>query len=75
MTPDQFREEGKKIIVITSYSIHYTKLYDIDKNAVAIIKPSIMFLTLVPTTFIMVKAIRLCKFHFSIEMAKIKPPT
>jgi hypothetical protein len=43
-----------------------------DKKAVAIINPRIIVLTLVPTVFMICKAILLCKFHFSIAIAMIK---
>jgi len=45
-----------------------------DKNEVAIINPKIILVTLVPTILIIVSAIRLCRFHFSMAIAKMKPP-
>ena len=39
-----------------------------DKNEVAIINPKIILVTLVPTILIIVSAIRLCRFHFSIAL-------
>ena len=46
----------------------------IDKNAVAIINPRMILVTSVPTSLMIVSAIRLCRFHFSIAIAKINPP-
>ena len=44
-------------------------------KAVAIIKPKIMLITLVPIILIMLRAILLCKFHFCMAIAIINPPT
>src|SRR5699024_2795414 len=46
----------------------------IDKNPVETINPKIIIFVFVPTTEIIVKAIRRCKFHFSIAKAIINPP-
>src|SRR5690606_15133838 len=44
------------------------------KNAVATIKPKMIFLISEPIKLMIFNAIRLCKFHFSIAMAMINPP-
>ena len=59
---------GNIITAVALLEIH------IDINAVAIIKPSIIFTILVPIILIIFNAIRLCKFHFSIAIAIINPP-
>ena len=59
---------GNIITAVALLEIH------IDINAVAIIKPSIIFTILVPIKLIIFKAILLCKFHFSIAIAIINPP-
>ena len=59
---------GSIITAVAVFDIH------MDKKAVAIIKPKIIFRTSVPIKLMMFKAIRLCKFHFSMESASIKPP-
>ena len=45
-----------------------------DKNAVANINPRITFRALTPIKDIILIAIRLCKFHYSIPIAIKKPP-
>ena len=60
---------GSIITAVAVFEIH------IDINAVATINPRIMFTTFVPIKLIMFNAIRLCKFHFCIAIAIIKPPT
>ena len=59
---------GNIITAVAVFDIH------IDINAVAIIKPRIIFTMLVPIRLIIFNAIRLCKFHFSMAIAIIKPP-
>ena len=46
----------------------------IERNAVATIKPNMTFLTLVPISCTIFKAILLCRIQRSIAMANIKPP-
>lgn len=59
---------GSIITVVAVFEIH------IERNAVATINPRRTLETLLPIIEIMVKAILLCKFHFSTANAKIKPP-
>ena len=59
---------GKIITAVAVFEIH------IERNAVAIIKPNIIFDFFVPTILMMFKAILLCNFHFSMAIAKINPP-
>src|SRR5699024_4414307 len=59
---------GTIIIAVAVLEIH------IDKNPVETINPKIIIFVFVPTTEIIVKAIRRCKFHFSIAKAIINPP-
>ena len=59
---------GNIIIAVAVLDTH------MDKNAVAIINPPIKAFGEVPTTEIIVSAIRLCKFHFSNASANINPP-
>ena len=59
---------GSIIIVAAVFEIH------IDKKAVAIINPNIIFFRLLPTLFSIITAILLCKFHFSIAIDKMNPP-
>ena len=60
---------GSIIIVVAVLEIN------IDNIAVAIMKPKIILDFLVPVYFIILRATLLCKFHFSIASAMIKPPT
>ena len=59
---------GSIITAVAVFDIH------MERNAVATIKPKMILETLVPIILIIFNAIRLCKFHFSIAMASIKPP-
>src|SRR5699024_566756 len=59
---------GNIIKAVAAFEIH------IDINAVAIMVPKIILLLLEPIIAIIVIAIRLCKFHFSIAKAIMKPP-
>ena len=47
---------------------------NIDRNPVAIIKPNNILAVLAPIYLIIVKATRVCKFHLSIAIARMKPP-
>ena len=46
----------------------------IDRKAVASMKPSRMRCVLVPTKAMMARAMRRCRFHFSMAEAMKKPP-
>ena len=59
---------GKIMTAVAVLEIH------MDKSAVATINPKMICTILVPTILIIVSAILLCRFHFSIAMAKINPP-
>ena len=47
---------------------------NIDSNAVEIMKPKRIVAVVVPIALIIDKAIRVCKFHFSIATASKNPP-
>ena len=59
---------GSIINAVAELDIH------MDKNPVASIKPKTIRLKSVPNKFIMLSAIRLCRFHFSIDVANKNPP-
>jgi hypothetical protein len=59
---------GTIIIAVAVFDTH------IDKNHVVIMNPKRIFRGLVPNNIRVIKAIRRCKFHFSIARATIKPP-
>ena len=59
---------GTIIIVVAVLLIH------MERKAVATIKPKIIRLLLNPTRRMVCKAIRRCRFHFSMAIAIKKPP-
>lgn len=59
---------GSIIIAVAVLDIH------MDKKPVAIIKPKMTFFSLVPTTLIILKAIRLCNPDRSMAKPTTKPP-
>ena len=58
-------------IIITAVAVLLIHMLN---KAVASIKPNIIPRASVPVSLIMFKAMRLCRFHFSMAMAMIKPP-
>ena len=59
---------GNIITEVAVFEIH------MDIKAVAIINPNTIFLMSVPIVLMICKAMRLCKFHFSMAIANINPP-
>ena len=60
---------GSIITVVAVFEIH------MERKAEAKIKPKMICLILVPVIEIILRAMRLCRFHFCIAKAKINPPT
>ncbi len=59
---------GSIITEVAVFDIH------IERKAVAIMKPRIIFRTSVPIRLMIDRAMRLWRFHLSIAMAMMKPP-
>ena len=70
-TDEEAPKGKKKLIIIIVAAVLETH---IDRKAVATMKPSTMRFGLVPIAETIERAMRWWRFHFSIAIARVKPP-